>query len=187
MREKSGVGRTTRDYLRVGTAEAHDTLDVRLGALVEGDERDYARFLDIQYRARVNIQSWLSERCADTAPPRQTDVIARDLAELGVPIPSHSPAFDVSADSDPLGTCWVLAGSSLGNRAILARLVKAEMQWPVAFLSDRRVVEYWQRLRPFIERPHSPVDDPPVLAAAQASFAHFNAVASQVGAPETTI
>ena len=55
------------------------------------------------------------------------------------------------------------------------------------FLSDRRVVEYWQRLRPFIERPHSPVDDPPVLAAAQASFAHFNAVASQVGAPETTI
>ncbi len=187
MREKSGVGRTTRDYLRVGTAEAHDTLDVRLGALAEGDERDYAQFLEIQYRARVNIESWLDERCADMAPPRQTDVIARDLTELGVPIPADVLAFDVSADSDPLGICWVLAGSSLGNRAILARLVKADVQWPVAFLSDRRMADYWQRLRPLIERPHSPAEDPSVLGAAQASFAHFNAVASQVRAPETTI
>ena len=52
MRGKNVAGRTTRDYLRIGTAAAHDTLDVRLGTLVEGDVRGYAQFLEIQYRAR---------------------------------------------------------------------------------------------------------------------------------------
>jgi len=181
----SGVGRTTRDYLRSETADCHDRLDMRLGALVEGGEREFSAFLAIQHRARRGIEGWLADHAPDCEPPLQTGLIAQDLYAMGIPVPGDCERFEAPAGSDPLGACWVLAGSSLGNRAILARLGKAGLQRPVAFLSDSRMTAYWKQLRPLLERPHSLPYDNAALAAAQATFSHFNAVAARHCIPVT--
>lgn len=185
MPVSSGVGRTTRDYLKSGTASSHDRLDLRLGELVVGGEADYARFLEIQYAARTGIERWLAEYAAGSAPPPLTDLIAQDIDRLGGRLPAGSPRFDFQAPAsgDALGVCWVLAGSSLGNRAILTRLAKAGLRRPVAFLSDRRTTDYWRGLRPTLERVHKPSRDRAALVAAQATFAHFHAVAGAATMP----
>lgn len=170
----NGADRSTRNYLKTGTAASHDRLDARLGALVMGDTRDYAAFLDIQYRARVGVEEWLAG--ADTPPPRQSALLAQDIATLGRLVPEDVPAFTPPAGSDALGVCWVLAGSSLGNRAILAQLRKNGVDWPVDFLSDTGMTTYWRSLLPALERPHSIDTDDAALRAAQATFSHFNAI-----------
>lgn len=173
-----GVGRTIRDYLKAGTAAAHDQLDSRLGTLVGGSASDYSAFLDIQYRARLGIEQWLALECRDTAPPPQTGLIARDLADLGHDIPDDTPAFAAPTDARALGVCWVLAGSALGNRMILSRMAKHAEQRPTAFLSDRRMGEYWRSLLPALGRSATKAEADALLASARASFAHFNAVAA---------
>lgn len=171
------VGRTTRDYLREATADSHERLDLLMGELVVDDEAAYAKFLQIQWHARVGVENWLQESHVEAMPPHQTDLIARDLAALRCALPDNPPAFVPSADADPMGTVWVLAGSSLGNRALLKRLKKTGTALPTSFLSDPRMVQFWQDLRPALERPHSLPDDQAVLMAAQATFAHFQQVA----------
>ena len=169
----NGARGSTRNYLKTGTAASHDRLDTRLGALMTGDVRDYAAFLDIQYRARVGVEGWLAG--TGTPPPQQSTLLAQDIAALGRIAPEDVPAFAPPAGSDALGVCWVLAGSSLGNRAILARLVKNKVDWPVDFLSDTDMTTYWRSLLPALERPHSIDTDDAALRAAQATFSHFNA------------
>ena len=101
-----------------------------------GDRASYAAFLAMQYRARRGIESWLGLHLPDTAPPKQCALIAEDLASLGETVPEDVPGFELEQDDDPFGLCWVLAGSALGNRAILARLAKAQANVPTAFLAD---------------------------------------------------
>lgn len=50
----------------------------------------------------------------------------------------------------------MLAGSSLGNRAILAEIRrkaarKAWAPWPSRFLSDEAMLQFWKALRPELE------------------------------------
>lgn len=179
-----GVGRTIRDYLKVGTAAEHDRLDSRLGTLVSGSPRDYTAFLDIQYRARLGIEDWLAVHCTEALPPPQTGLIARDLAELGCDLPAPVPAFAVSEGARTLGICWVLAGSALGNRMILTRIAKAGVERPAAFLSDPRMGAYWRSLLPRLEAPANGPDVDGLLLGAQATFAHFNAIAAAHAVPE---
>ncbi|MBX7482892.1 biliverdin-producing heme oxygenase [Qipengyuania qiaonensis] len=177
MPVRHAVGRTTRDYLKAETAQGHERLDKRLGALVMGDAPDYERFIDIQFRARLGVERWLAATGGLDLPPSQTDLLAEDLFSLGREPGADAPDLDIPADCDPLGVCWVLAGSSMGNRAIHARLAKRDGRLPMVFLADERMKNYWAKLRPLLERGHDPEQDRPVLIAAQATFAHFNAVA----------
>lgn len=178
MPVEDGVGRTIRDYLKTGTAAEHDQLDRRLGSLVSGSASDYIAFLDIQYRARIGIEQWLERECRDDAPPPQTGLIARDLAELGRPIPDNAPAFVPPASARALGVCWVLAGSALGNRMILARMAKDAVQRPTAFLADPQMGGYWRSLLPALGGSGDPTEAQAFLDGARASFAHFDAVAA---------
>ncbi|WP_370031242.1 biliverdin-producing heme oxygenase [Qipengyuania mesophila] len=179
MPADDGVGRTIRNYLRSETSVEHTWLDERLGALVTGDVEDYAAFLAIQYRARKGIERWLEQHCIANAPPPQTGLIARDLRELGHPLPFDTPDFTPPASAQTLGVCWVLAGSALGNRAVLARLAKQAMSRPVAFLSGPRMGDYWRNMLPILERPAPPNERSSLLGGASAAFAHFNAVAAE--------
>lgn len=180
MPVRNAVGRTTRDYLRAGTADSHDRLDLSLSTLLDNGEHNYAAFLDMQFRARAGIEGWLAENCSEDMPPPQIDLIGKDLAELGQNSPTDAPPFETPIGSDPLGVFWVLAGSSLGNRAILARLRNAGMQLPVAFLSDPQMTRFWKGLRLSLERPHSLTVDQAALIAAQATFAHFCRIAADI-------
>lgn len=170
------MGRTLREFLRAGTTRSHDRLDQRLGALIENGAPHYAEFLRIQLSARRSLEAWLAAHGGLNTPPPQTALIARDLSALGAALPSRYAPFAPASGVDPLGMHWVLAGSSLGNRAILSRLRKDSRTLPVAFLSDTRMPDYWRSLRAKLERPADQGDEA-VLAGAKAVFAHFHAAA----------
>jgi heme oxygenase len=134
-----------RTHLRAATMAAHDLLDHAMQAASGWQTcEDYARFLALQYAARLPLEAWLAEHApADLAPPLQTPLLARDLATLGADLPPHGPAFTDAAPrpGQALGTVWVLAGSALGNKAI-AKQVTERHQIPMptsarAIASDR--------------------------------------------------
>lgn len=184
MPEQEGTDRSIRRCLRTATSRDHAELDRQIGPLVGGNARDYATFLSIQYRARMGIEHWLERKSPDASPPPQAHLIANDLAALGAPVPGNTASFDLPADTPALGVCWVLAGSSLGNRAILARLAEIAVNRPAGFLSDTAMPAYWRSLLPRLEASMPESMKRPLVTGARATFAHFLAMAARGPARE---
>jgi heme oxygenase len=179
---------------------AHDLLDHTMQAASGWRSLgDYARFLALQHAARAPVEAWLETHApADLCPPVQTPLIARDLAALGLAVPPPAAAFAIGKDrrtpagisagagagaaGEALGAAWVLAGSALGNKAILREMQRASRaaggEWPCAFLGDAAMLTFWQRLRARLEQPASAADASAAATAASAVFAHFIAHAS---------
>ena len=177
----TGIQKTLRQYLREATASAHDTLDHAMRDEAGWDEEaDYARFLSLQMAARIPVEAWLDAHApTDLRPPRQSDLIANDLAQMGIEPPAATAQFaldDAQAETACLGAAWVLAGSSLGNRSILAQLKKrggAAAQWPASFLGDDAMLDFWKDLRSQIECDAPAADQAAAGRGAQAVFNHF--------------
>ncbi|MCL9999129.1 MAG: biliverdin-producing heme oxygenase [Erythrobacter sp.] len=175
-------GESLRTHLRAATMAAHDLLDHAMQAANGWQTRaDYARFLSLQHAARAPLESWLAAHApADLVPPPQTGLIAQDLARLGLPSPAPAPLFTIGRPGPgaALGIAWVLAGSALGNKAIVKQVVRiGGGGWPVAFLGDDGAMAFWQGLRARIERPAAPAEAEGATRAAEAVFAHFLGVA----------
>lgn len=172
-----------RTHLRAATMPAHDLLDSAMQAASGWQRRsDYARFLALQHAARAPLEEWLDTHAPpDLRPPRQTPLIARDLAALarGVPPPARAFVLEGDGRGDALGAAWVLAGSALGNRSIAAQVKRiGGGAWPAAFLGDDAMLGFWQALRGRIEQPAEADEAAGATRAAQAVFAHFLAVAA---------
>lgn len=171
--ERTGNAPALRTVLRERTAQDHDRLDRSLGALAFGGQADYARFLAIQYAARVEIERWLRETSdAHSSMSAMTPLIAADLGALGLPLPAPL-AWQAPQACDPIGAQWVLAGSSMGNRAILVQRRKLGLQGPDTFLSDTTMPEFFRALLPALAEPVQDEDDAAPVSAAKAVFAHF--------------
>jgi heme oxygenase len=186
VRDRAEAGRRAgddlRSHLRAATMAAHDLLDAAMQAASGWQSRaDYARFLALQHAARAPLEDWLAAHAPeDLQPPRQTALIARDLAALGqaVPPPASPFALAARARGDMLGAAWVLAGSALGNRSIARQVERiGGGVWPVAFLGDGALLDFWQALRGRIEQRADPCEAAGAARAAAAVFAHFLAVA----------
>ena len=181
-----------REHLRAATMAAHDLLDHTMQAASGWQSlADYARFLSLQHAARTPIEVWLESHApADLRPPAQTPLIARDLAALGLAVPAPAAAFAMADEGSPgdeaLGAAWVLAGSALGNKAILKQMRRASAaqgaHWPSAFLGDEAMLAYWQGLRARIERPAAAAQARAAADAASAVFRHFIAHAGKAAA-----
>ncbi len=187
----SYTSESLRASLRGATARAHDLLDGSMRAAAGWTTRaDYARFLALQYAARMPVEAWLIQNAPhDICPPAQCALIAADLAAMGKQLPQSAAPFEFTsagddadqADFGALGAAWVLAGSSLGNRAIRAELhraAKAEggAPWPDSFLGDERMLAFWKHLRDRIENPADHVATQSACRAAVAVFDHFIAI-----------
>lgn len=181
-------GENLRASLRGATASAHDLLDQAMRAASGWTTRsDYVRFLSLQHSARRPVEAWLARNAgASSCPPAQCHLIAQDLAQLHCDLPADAPPFDLPAgqtgDGLALGVAWVLAGSALGNRAILKevqRISESEAvgAWPHAFLADEAMLAYWKALRQRIERPAEMTEVEAASTAAAAVFDHFLAAA----------
>lgn len=187
-----GPAQDLRLHLRAATMAAHDLLDHTMQAASGWQSlADYARFLSLQHAARAPIEIWLERHApADLRPPAQTPLIARDLAALGLALPSPAADFAMpdhaAAEGEALGAAWVLAGSALGNKAILKQMRRASAahgaHWPSAFLGDEAMLAYWQGLRVRIERPAAAAQAHAAADAASAVFRHFIAHATQAAA-----
>ena len=179
---ENSIEPTLRSSLRDRTASIHDRLDSALAQAAVGDAEGYAVFLRVQYRARRPIEAWTSRNLSgDEVPPPQSELIARDLTALGHRAPA-SILFTLPPGADSIGLRWALAGSSLGNRAMLARRRKAGLSGADAFLSDTGMSDYFARLRPLIEQPAGEARTRRAAAGAHAVFAAFLAAIEPVGA-----
>jgi heme oxygenase (biliverdin-IX-beta and delta-forming) len=190
VKDSAATDDSLRTHLRAATMAAHDLLDHAMQAASGWQTRsDYARFLALQYAARVPLEDWLARHApSDLSPPSQTPLLARDLAALGLDVPKPAPGLtpDMPAPGEALGTAWVLAGSALGNRAIAKQVARiGGGEWPTAFLGDDTMMAFWQGLRARIERPAEPDEAEGATRAAEAVFAHFLAVAEHDRAPES--
>ena len=175
-----------RQSLRGATEAAHDLLDGSMRAAAGWKTRsDYARFLSLQYAARLPVEAWLSENAPHALrPPAQCPLIARDLRELGEILPAEGQHFALplrrhgDRRAQILGAAWVLAGSSLGNRAILGevrRMAQANgtAEWPTHFLGDEVMLDFWKSLRPMLETSAEMEQVELASHAASAVFDHF--------------
>lgn len=146
-----------------------------MSALDLVDPGDYRIFLAIQYAARAPIERWASIHCdRELAPPSQLAVIAADLEALCTALPTPDARAFEADPAGAIGVAWALAGSSLGNRAMLAALGKRGTLLPTAFLGDPAMPIFFAKLRPILERTsaHAPVAEP-AIAAAREVFATF--------------
>lgn len=164
---------TLRRILKRETRESHDRLDAAMGDWPVDSREGYATFLLTQYRARAPIEGWIARALPNTqAPPAQAPLVARDLAELGLALP-HSTAFALPQGAEPIGLVWALAGSSLGNRAMLHQRRKIGAAGPERFLADPAMSAFFSGLRARIERPASAELASRAVAGAQAVFSAF--------------
>lgn len=166
-----------RDELNAATRPLHDVLDRQLAPLALGDEP--ARFLAVQYAARSPIETWLSTLEDRATPPVQTPLIAADLGELGVALPKRSLSFAPTDPEEVWGVCWALAGSSMGNRAMLQRRRRAGCTLPHNFLADPAMPKFWKELRPQLERVHSEALHVHAIRGAQRVFETFLAASRE--------
>lgn len=163
--------------MRSMTKGTHDRLDASIGALDLCDPDEYRDFLTIQLAARRPIEDWCAAHMpAQLRPPAQSGLIASDLAMLDSSAAVHTPEFTPDADADALGVAWALGGSSMGNRAMLARMQKhSPSQMPTAFLADPAMSAYWAALKPRLEQPVSAALIGRATSGANAVFQCFEA------------
>ena len=183
---------TLRQHLRGATAAAHDRLDQAMRPPEDWRSNGaYARFLSSQFQARIAVEEWLSDHApADLTPPEQTSALADDLRALGAEMPTQRFEFSLEdqGSATMLGAAWVLAGSSLGNRAMhrdMRRALPEVEQWPDAFLSSTEMTKFWHGLRSRIEAPASPEEQDTAVRAAMQVFDHFLHVAQSTQAQST--
>ena len=164
---------TLRSRLRSATAPLHDQLDASMSADLSSPQA-YGRFLRVQLAARAPVEAWLAGHASpDLVPPPMASLLVDDLSSLGLPFSLASAPFALPDSADPLGAAWALAGSHLGNRAMLAQLGDDARSMPTAFLSDLTMAHFWRGLLPRLAEKASTAVAGPMVDAAERVFAHF--------------
>jgi heme oxygenase len=172
--DRASSGASLRALLKRETAGSHDRLDRTIASLELGDPGNYALFLRLQLAARAPIERWAADHCDDALrPPTSVPLLHADLARLGVRSALPESEFLPPEGAHPLGLAWAIAGSHLGNRALLTRLPGRGAHQPTTFLADPRLPVFWKHLRPQLEIPADEAPAAGALAAAEAVFACF--------------
>ena len=109
---------TLRHVLMTDTRDLHEVLDHGIGAF--GDAADYGAFLSGSHAFRAAIEPQLARgtgwRIQILAP-----LIARDLADLGLPVPTAPSPPPLPTPAARAAACYVLEGSALGGRVLARR------------------------------------------------------------------
>ncbi|MTE00034.1 heme oxygenase [Paracoccus sp. YIM 132242] len=100
------------------TRDLHQTLDQGIGAL--GDAAAYGAFLSGSHAFRAALEPQLAQVAGWQVQPL-APLIARDLADLGLPVPGASAALPLPTPAARAGACYVLEGSALGGRLLARR------------------------------------------------------------------
>ena len=164
-----------RMQLREATAPVHTRLDRLVGDMPLSSQADYTAFLLAQFEARRLLDKAFADQPPVflPAPPVQAELIASDLRELVVDTPFFVGQLSLDCAHTSLGAAWALAGSSLGNRAMLLQRRKAGLGGPVRFLSDPAMPAYFQRLVEVLKRPFADCEIAAAVNGANRAFAVF--------------
>lgn len=179
--ERVGMG-NLRSLLRMNTRVVHDRLDETLHGGALGDDRAYGQFLAVQLSARCGIESALRTWGGDfPVPPPASHLIRDDLRDLGQAVPPATPF--VLPEGGALGACWALAGSSLGNRVLLAERRRRGHTRASRFLADPAGAIAFRDLLPFLNHVVPEEDAARAIRGAEAVFATFLAAAAALAGP----
>lgn len=166
---------TLRQELRKATHDIHSRLDDAIGNWPIDSAKSYAHFLTLQFRVRSGVEAALetSPPSPLATPPPQSALIAHDLAELSTAVPAKIPAFEFSNSSQSIGAAWVLAGASLGNKAILVRRCKAGISGADRFLADAALPTYFRDMLNYLDQPRNMQTTADAISGATMVFAAF--------------
>ncbi|MFC4293505.1 biliverdin-producing heme oxygenase [Novosphingobium tardum] len=174
---------TIRNLLRDETRYAHEALDRSLAGFELADPHSYAAFLRFHARARTGVERWLDAVAPEgSAPPSQVALIASDLGALDAGTLPSGPDFAPSPAADWLGVAYVVAGSHLGNRFLLAGAENAIPAGARRFLGGETMNPYWKALQQPLGAKATAVDARGIVAGALAAFAHFAKCAPEFAA-----
>lgn len=109
---------TLRRALMTETRDLHDTLDREVG--VFGDAAAYGAFLTGSHAFRATIEPSLLQDAGWQVDPL-VPLIARDLADLGLPVPPAADPLPLPTPAARAAACYVLEGSALGGRLLARR------------------------------------------------------------------
>jgi heme oxygenase len=180
----------------VATSDLHARLDTRLAPLVtQGGDAGYREFLVRSATALLPVEQALHEAEVASLLPdwpqrSRSRALRLDLAALSLQEPSASPVAGVGGEAFQFGMLYVLEGSRLGARLLLAE-VEATLS-PVSraatrYLSHGQGLSLWstflQRLEASQQVRRAPDE---TVAGARAVFRHF-LVASGEGLHEGEI
>ena len=167
--------KTLREVLRAATGPDHTALDQSMAGLRLAERADLIRFLGIHLAARAGIENWLEHNALPGwVPPVQTTSVAQDLIALGgVQAAFPAPRFEPGATADWLGVAYVVAGSHLGNRLLLAQAGSALPDDARRFLVGNAMQDYWRRLRSLLAGMPGPDGGESSITGAKATFGHF--------------
>jgi heme oxygenase (biliverdin-IX-beta and delta-forming) len=188
---KTQTGKALRATLRSGTADAHARLDAQLGLIDLHSLPHYRGFLEAFGKALLPLETALSasgvERTFIDWPQRaRSRALLDDVSRLrGTvrPFGALGP-FDFDA---MLGTMYVLEGSRLGAKVLLAEVLQAPdpvVAKATAFLRHGFDSRLWQSFLQILDRNARKVGDPDkVVAAARFAFELFEVAAFGLIAP----
>lgn len=120
---------TLRRALAAATRDLHETLDRDIGAF--GDARAYGAFLGGSHAFRAAIEPQLAQVAGWQVQPL-APLIARDLADLGLPLPATPPALPLPTPAAKAAACYVLEGSALGGRLLAPLPPARSLAWRCA-------------------------------------------------------
>jgi heme oxygenase len=114
---------SVRAFLKAATADSHNRIESRYGAIFDVDESGYGRFLSATARAVLSLERALTEGAAeipiaDWEARSRTPALTADLADLGLDVPQPSAAPPGRDESFRFGVLYVLEGSRHGTRQL---------------------------------------------------------------------
>ncbi len=114
------------------------------------------------------------------APPTQVMLIEADLEELGAQGVTCGSPIRFANGYKSLGAAWVVSGSSLGNRAMLAQRRRSGHETAHAFFSDPAMPEYFKRVAATLETPFTEPECEQICKGANLAFGLFEQSLSAV-------
>ena len=119
-------GLTRSQRLKAATRGSHDALDKRIMAGdIFGSRSQFARFLRVQYQFHSVVDALYASQALRPLLPdldgrRRLGKVARDLADLGQPLPEVSVTSPLTGAPLPtaLGWLYVAEGSNLGGTVL---------------------------------------------------------------------
>jgi heme oxygenase len=187
--EKPAEARVQR--LRSATHALHETLDGRISAANPFADRErYGLFLTMQrlFHEEVDplyLDADLNRLVPGLASRRRLDLIDRDLADLGLPIPEARAIPDPEDRAAALGWLYVAEGSNLGAAFLLKAAEKLGLDETfgarhLAAHPEGRGL-HWRRFVTSVDAAElTPEEDRRAEAGAVAAFQRVQAIADEV-------
>jgi len=172
-----------RERLRAETRAAHARVDAAFARYALGERAGYAAFLQATARALPAVEAAAEAAGAaallpDWAERRRAAALAEDLERLGAGRPAPGPAPALASEGAVWGALYVLEGSRMGARLLLAQARAGgdpAVAAATAYLAHGAGRRFWPG---FVARLEACApEETEALAGAEAAFAAFEAAA----------